>query len=237
MKNYTLIYRALVIMMCFGFLLLLACNKNDVLDPTDNTGDNEEPEELATPFKVLGYTISDVVDTDGNPKKRVTFQLEGTAEVIDLYSGDIGSNFEYRDGRVQQLTGLNLSFQFQYIEGDQKQPESLAVLASTDFTGGNQQQDVESATWTDITDRYTFTSGADGTSLPTVDADIVELVEERQPLHLARRYAARDQRPTPDGYGSYPTFRLRNWLRNSMVERRAPQTVRRGHYDPDAVRF
>ncbi len=235
MKSYTSIYRIFIIMMSFSLLWLLACNKDNLLDPNDDTDNDEEPEELVPRFKVSGYTIADAVDTDGNPKKRVTFQLEGPAEVIDLYSGDIGGNFEYRDGRVQQLTGVNLSFQAQYVEGAQKQPESFAVLASTNFNGGSGQQDVEAATWIDITSRYTFTPGADGTWLPagTVNADIVDVVEEGKPLYLALRHTTRDM----SVYGTYSTFRVRNWLVTSTVEGRTPQIVRNGHFDPEDVRF
>src|SRR5690554_1120084 len=99
MKYYTLIYRTLIIM-SVSFLTLQGCKKGD--GGTDQT---------SSEFELVGYTVQDGVDTEGNPTKRATFQLSGTKDLnISFFSGDIGGNYEYRDGRVQKLTDLNLSF-------------------------------------------------------------------------------------------------------------------------------
>ncbi len=215
MKYYAFIYRALIIM-SVGFLMLQGCKKGGETDKTP------------TEFEMVEYTVQDGVDTEGNPKKRVTFQLSGTEGLdIAFFSGDIGGNYEYRDGRVQELTDLNLSFDAECIPGAAQGCETFSVLASTNFNGGDQVEDVENATWQNITDRFTIVSGA---SQNAGTANIVDVTEEGKPLYLALRHITYAQTVTL----SYSTIRIKNWLVTSHIEGVGPATLVDGHMSAEA---
>jgi len=204
MKYYAFIYRTLIIM-TIGSLMLQGCKKGENNDDDGSSGE----------FELVGYTVQDGVDTEGNPKKRVTFQLSGTENLhIAFFSGDIGGNYEYRDGRVQKLEELNLSFESNCSNGTANGPQGcgvdvFSIMASTDFNGGDEEADIRTATWVNITDRFTISPFETGTSVYHASgvANIADLTSEGQPLYLAARHITYNQIDN----GLYSAFRVRNW--------------------------
>lgn len=201
MKYYTFIYRALIIT-SVSFLTLQGCKKEG--GNTDQT---------SSEFEVLEYTVQDGVDTEGNATKRATFQLNGTEGLhILFFSGDIGGNYEYREGRVQKLEELNLSFETNCTFGNQGcGVDVFSIMASTDFNGGDEEADIRTATWVNITDRFTISPFETGTADINYHAsgvaNIADLTSEGQPLYLAARHITYDQMDN----GLYSAFRVRNW--------------------------
>ncbi|NGM62616.1 DUF5017 domain-containing protein [Sphingobacterium sp. SGG-5] len=214
MKYYTFIYRTLIIM-SVGFLMLQGCKKE--------SGDTDK---ISTEFEVVEYTVQDGVDTEGNPKKRVTFQLSGTEGLnISFFSGDIGGNYEYRDGRVQELEELNLSFESNCSYGDQGcDVDVFSIMASTDFNGGDEEADIRAAHWENITDRFTISPFESGSSVyhESGVVNIADLTEEGKPLYLAARHITHNQ--VVDGVldNIYTAFRVRNWTMSGGMEGEAP---------------
>jgi len=107
-------------------------------------------------FDVTGYDVTSTIDTAGNPVQQVTFNLSGDASIISYYSGIIGSEYSYREGRILEVSGLRSSFTSVAPTGAQQ--NSLSIMASTDFNGIYDKENVQAATWIDITNRYALNS-------------------------------------------------------------------------------
>ena len=211
--KYTFINRALIIM-SIGFLMLQGCKKEG--GDTDKT---------STEFEVVEYTVQDGVDTEGNPKKRVTFQLSGTDGLdIAFFSGDIGGNYENRDGSVQKLEELNLSFETNCSWGDQGcDVDVFSIMASTDFNGGDEEADIRAAEWENITDRFTISPFESGSSVyhESGVVNIADLTKEGKPLYLAARHITHNQLDK----GIYTGFRVRNWTMSGGMAGEDPMVL------------
>ncbi|HEY0669648.1 MAG TPA: DUF5017 domain-containing protein, partial [Sphingobacteriaceae bacterium] len=155
-------------------LLFFACSKDlDVDVPS---------------FDITGYEVSDGVDSAGNAVKKVEFNLQGNADVISFYSGEILHNYAFRDGRILKTNDLKMSFTYngQLGLGTIIRENQLSVVASTDYDGTA----VEAATWKNITSRFSLRlvkDIPDGEYI-TTNASIADLVIEGKPLYIAFKY-------------------------------------------------
>ncbi len=120
---------------------------------------------------------------------KIQFNFSGTASTISFFTGEIGKDYEFKDGRVVTAGALTASFQSAVADGSQA--NQLSVLASTDFNGNYENfQSIKSAAWTDITSRFTL--GTTATFLAS-GADISDLKVEGKPLYLAYKYVTKPQ--------------------------------------------
>lgn len=176
----------------------------------------ENPLEIEEPvFEVTGYEIEDTFDEEGNALKQVAFSLNGNADVISFYSGEIGGDYNYRDGRILELQGLNASFSSNLNSGTQG-AETLTIFASVDFNGVYEIEDIHAATWIDITDRFTIAPLVVGGQdfVPSGVVDLADLTGLGNPLYLAFRQITRNQAI----YGGQTQIRIRDWLLASQTE-------------------
>ncbi len=124
--------------------------------------------------------------------QEVVFKITGEADVIGFYSGQMYNDYDFRDGRVMQFNpqGANLSFTSSVQNGTQA--NQLAVLASSDFNGNyGSLANVKTATWTDITSRFTL--GTSATFLASTNKSISDLVVTGKPLYIAFKYVTKPQ--------------------------------------------
>lgn len=156
-------------------LLLFACDKDRDLKV-------ENPS-----FNVSGYTIKDGIDSLGNPVKQVIFNMEGNADVISFYSGEVFREYAYKDGHIIATDALNMSFEYMASVGAGTNPDwqQLSVQATTNFDGTVTAQ---GEGWTDITERFSLPSAQDVTARTTTSADISDLIVPGQPLYIAFKY-------------------------------------------------
>lgn len=166
--------------MCFSLLLsclilLSGCNKDSDL-------------QVETPsFDVIDYTLRDGIDSLGNPVKQIVFNLEGNADIISFYSGEVFQEYAYKDGHVIGVDELNMSFEYMASvgEGTDLDWDQLSVHATTSFDGTVTE---EGTGWTDITERFTLPKAADVTARTTTSASISDLLVSGQPLYIAFKY-------------------------------------------------
>lgn len=166
MKTYNYI-------ICIGMLLLASCNKELLVSD-------------APDFDVTVESASYAVGEE------VVFRLSGHADMISFYSGQIGSDYEFRDGRVVELSdqGAVLSFSSAVTGG--AQANQLSVLVSTNFDGNYESlASVKTATWTEITNRFSY--GTNETFAASGNIDISDLVVPGSPLYVAFKYLTRPQ--------------------------------------------
>ncbi len=157
----------------FVILILMSCS--EVIEVDGNIED----------FKVstdsLTFKVGDVVN----------FNLEGNPGVISFYSGEIGHNYTYREGRVVETEAAK-TMSFKSSVQDGTQPDQLSVKISTDFNGNVLDfANVTAANWTDITDRFIL--GTNSTFVASGAADISDLAVEGKPVYIAFRYLTKPQ--------------------------------------------
>src|SRR5690606_1493110 len=138
-------------------------------------------------FEIEGYDIEQTVDTLGNAVYQVSFQLSGDPDIVSFYSGQIGNDYQYKDGRLVDFDALNLSFSTNVQFGNQA--DQFSVKVSSDFDGNYTLQHVTEADWTDITEDFML--GKDASFVQSGIKDIKAYKKESTPLYIAFKYTYR----------------------------------------------
>ena len=102
----------------------------------------------ADPFDVSAAAVECRV---GEP---IRFILEGEAESIDFFSGEMFHQWEYAKKDRLSFSDILFSFRSQLQGGKQIHP--VTVKVSTDFDGTYTEEHIQTATWTDVTARFTL---------------------------------------------------------------------------------
>lgn len=126
----------------------------------------------------------------------VEFKIEGKADIISFYSGEVFHEYEFREGREVDVTGqgLNLSFNSAVAPGTPTgtQENQFSILTSTNFNGNYADlNSVKAAVWQDISGRFELATSA--TFKPSTKQDISDLLVTGKPLYFAFRYINRPQ--------------------------------------------
>ncbi|RZK43418.1 MAG: DUF5017 domain-containing protein [Pedobacter sp.] len=177
-----------------GLLVLTSCKKLEVTDPEFNVSTAK------TTFKV---------------GEVVNFALTGNPDLITVYRGIPGENYEFRT-RVEAngIPQLNFTTLIQ----NPGQLNTLRLMASSDFSGKYDPAGVAAATWTDITSRAVLSTGADNTASGTID--LSDLKVAGKPLYLAYKYQGYEHATLRQPAWFIRTFNVNNVLpegRTSVV--------------------
>jgi len=140
----------------------------------------------------------------------VDFQFKGNPDIISFYSGEIKSDYNYKNGRVLN-TDLTASFKIKFT--NKEQDNQLSVKVSTDLKSYD-IADVNAATWTDITDRYTLPTANQSAYNTVGEANLNDLIEEGKPMYYAFRYINRPNAV----YGAYDSWEFSTFLMNYKTE-------------------
>lgn len=134
------------------------------------------------PSVELNVALDKQVYQVGEP---VTFKLNGTPDNIVFYSGEVGHNYAYKE-RYHSDGDLLVKFNSWVRYGDIY--HNLKFLVSSDFSGIYDKENVEAATWIDLSDKFRFSVGDDQT--PSGEVNLKEYVgaEEDAKLFVAFRY-------------------------------------------------
>ncbi len=113
----------------------------------------------------------------------VHFSFTGNPDIISFYSGEEGNNYEFRD-----RTTINGKPQLQFNSYAQygTQQNTLQLLVSSNFSGKYSPAEVTNASWTDITDRATLSTGANNT--PSGIVDLSDFLAQKKPVYIAFKY-------------------------------------------------
>lgn len=118
-----------------------------------------------------------------------TLNFDGWSDKIVVYDGTIGH--EYRHRNRTNMEGVRPSVSFTSFRRWGAQENSLAIKISTDFIGDQYDADeIERATWTDITDRFILSTGEDNTPSGTVDFS--DLIEPGKDHYFAFQYKGQE---------------------------------------------
>ncbi|WP_169305612.1 DUF5017 domain-containing protein [Sphingobacterium alkalisoli] len=166
-------------------IVFCACSRDTLMDPVVEVTTDKQT-----------YNVNDSVE----------FRFSGYADMITFYSGESGQEYKHRN-RVELEGGdLILNIETQVLYGIQA--DNLKLFMSTDFSGQYNKEGMESATWTDISNRLTFgTANAGGVGVRTISdyASVADLVEAGKPVYFAFRYVGL---PSTTGAAQQRTWRI-----------------------------
>jgi hypothetical protein len=143
--------------------LICSCQKRDVVVTPDF---NVTPEKLT-------YKVGETVN----------FNITGNPDNIVFWSGVPGKKYEFKDRTVEAGAKLFIyfnSYQQFVVHND------MTVLVSNNYNGINDVNNVNAATWVDITNRVVLSNGADQT--PSGRTDLTEFTAGNKSVTLAFRY-------------------------------------------------
>lgn len=144
----------------------------------------------------------------------VRFSFEGNPDNITFFSGEPGHNYEFRK-RTSAANDLQISFST-FTRNGVTYP-NLQLMVSNNFSGKATVADLQAATWTDITDRAVFSTGADNT--PSGVVSLKEFARPQQdaaPVYVAFRYTD-TKKPQGQNLWAVRTFSATNVSDDGVV--------------------
>lgn len=133
----------------------------------------------------VSVTLDDFVDADpfeintpaltGAVGEPVTFSFSGVADAIDLYTGEYGHDYEWKDKDRYIIESLNMSFNTGYVNGDDLNPDLFRIKLSQDFSGQYTEEDVLAANWNDITEHFTLPEAVTSSSSNYIESGVVDI--------------------------------------------------------------
>ena len=161
-----------------AFVLLLSitsCQKTYDLEPQDD---------FAVSTAKTTYKVGETV----------RFTFSGNAENVVFWSGEAGRKYEFRKRTFVEGNTVSLNFktfaQFGLMPIDQS---VIKLYVSTDFNGKYDNDNVKAATWNDITNKATLSSGVDQT--PSGNIDLTSFASQNKAMAIALVYKTTVQKP------------------------------------------
>lgn len=132
----------------------------------------------------------------------VIFRFSGSPDVITFYSGEPGYQYQFKDRTDLPGGTTNLSFSTRVLYGTQE--NNLRVMASNNFNGKYDVASIEAATWVNITDRFTLSTGSGTATVETPSgvSNISDLLAAGKPIYIAYHYV---------GTGPLASAQQRTW--------------------------
>lgn len=125
----------------------------------------------------------------------VDFALKSSKlDMLTFFSGEEGAEYKYRDNpRIVPCGDLIFSFMTAIPSStgptDAPNPARVPLTYSTDFNGNYTKEDMEKATWTDISDRFTFATKRGQASVMSGDVVINDLFPDKNtPIYFRFEY-------------------------------------------------
>ncbi len=153
------------IMAALFFVGLVSCEKMDI-------------KPLA--FDVVSDSANYTLKTSGAV---ATFRFSGKPDNISFFSGEVGRRYMFKDRDTATGTPI---LRFATAKNAGVQPNSLNLFISSDFSGDTTA--INSATWTNISNRATWASAISNTAVPSGAVNLSDYAGK--PVYIAFRYNA-----------------------------------------------
>ncbi len=141
-----------------------------------------------TPAKKLKFDVT-YEDRIYRVDEPIDFTIEGNAEEIYFYSGEVGSRYEFRN-EGEKIAIDNVKVTFESARSNLKVPCHRWIMISNDFNGEYKSEAaIKAATWTDITHRFTLASDNQRTKSGTID---LTRYTKQGPFYFAFRYISEE---------------------------------------------
>ncbi len=123
----------------------------------------------------------------------INFAFNGDPDLISMYSGEVGNDYEYRKGRHISST-FKAQFDQQMLDG--RQDNQISILLSTDFSGVYTFDQIKAANWLDITNKFKMLKSQETRLFVNSGLqDISEILQDQDSvkLYVAVRQVVKDQ--------------------------------------------
>lgn len=162
----------------------------------------------------ISVAVADFVETEpfdvqvsslkGKVGEPVNFTFSGVADAIDLFTGEEGHNYEWKDNERFVKDGLKMSFVSQYQSGTLIYDDLFRIKVSTNFSGSYTENAIKAATWTDITDKFTLPDHISAASAwkditASGEVDLSEYVPDSGDLYVGMFYHVLNVTDDPGG--------------------------------------
>lgn len=120
-------------------------------------------------------------------KDPITFHFTGSADIITFFSGEPGSEYKHKDRTsVQGTPRMQFTSYRQYGDPSGQPDTTLKLMVSTDFNNVFDLENLQKATWTDISDRAVLSTGANNT--PSGFIDLSDFNRGDTAVYIAFKY-------------------------------------------------
>lgn len=121
--------------------------------------------------------------------ERAVFNFEGDADIISFYSGEEGSDYDYKSTNRVLPAEMYMSFTIKTSSGTAgyPNPARLPIYYSTDFSGNYTIEDVKAATWVEITDLFEMPTDVEQ-QVPSGSVRMTDFFAESESIYLAMFY-------------------------------------------------
>ncbi|WP_189663097.1 DUF5017 domain-containing protein [Polaribacter sp. IC073] len=169
----------------------------------------EDLDEITNPNFDVAFNATAKV---GEP---VEFKISNAPDFLSFFSGETSREFR-NSNRLKADGTFSLSFDTarHYFDGASRSDNAWNLLVSTDYTGSGKVEDVQAATWTDITDRFTFATARTYSQTNSGTVDISDLASDL-PTYFAIRVNAEGKKSEGNRQG---VFRLHSFDISLAVE-------------------
>jgi hypothetical protein len=141
----------------------------------------------------------------------VKFNLSGASDFIYFYSGEVGSDYSFKEGRRKDAEIL-MSFNSQILDGAQE--NQLSILTSDNFDGNYNLQNINAADWSDITDKFRIAQHSDNrVYVPSGKIDVSNYVDSEKTVYFAFKYVTKPFTT----YGRFNIWRIQSYLLESVT--------------------
>jgi hypothetical protein len=145
--------------------------------------------------------------------EEVTFNFKGDAGIISFYSGEIGHDYNFKDGRIVEAGDVSLSFRTSQVIASGTQINQFSIWVLTDFNRDYSDfSNVQLSAKEDISDRLLLATGS--AYRESGQANITDLIpKDDKPIYIGFKYVTLPQATN----GTARQWFLQNLLVNSIT--------------------
>ena len=120
----------------------------------------------------------------------IEFKISNAPNFLSFFSGEFGQEYKNKN-RTKAEGDFTLSFETSrhYQDGTSRTDSAWQLLVSTDYSGSGSAQDVLAATWTDVSDRFTFATARSYNKTHSGSVNITDLSTDKPTFFALRIYA------------------------------------------------
>ncbi|MFB9058250.1 DUF5017 domain-containing protein [Mariniflexile ostreae] len=160
----------------------------------------DDLEEVDTPNFDIAFNETVKV---GEP---IEFTVNNAPNFLSFFTGELGREYKNRN-RTKAEGSFTLSFETSrhYMDGASLTDNAWSLLYSTDYSGSGLVEDVQTATWTDISDRFTFATDRTYNKTNSGIVDITDLSTDK-PVYFALRVYAEGKKEDGNRQGIFDFY-------------------------------
>lgn len=170
------------ILLCMG-ILVTSCNKD-----LEELGPSEGETETPAPPVPMQFDVKTKETNTFKVGDTVKFILEGNANMVSFYSGTSGNDYSYRDKERFYSVLASLSFESNKTPNTSNNIDCAELLYTTEFNGVYTYDNVKSANWQPLTNRFQLQTELQATSatyLASGNVDLTDVFSSGKPVYFA----------------------------------------------------